>query len=244
MSADLSAIKAAMTAAGFSPSAGSGWTVSDTKQYLDYCNLHWPVTVETALVGLAYEGVLPDGFPGKEPAPTRTLQSIALTGTATAAVGATSQLTATGTYNIAPLTEDITATATWASSDTTKATVAAGLVTGVAVGSSNITASLDGVTSPADPFTVTAARALQSIAITGANAVAVGSTINLVATGTYNVAPLTADITTQVTWTSSDTTKATVGASTGVVTGVAAGPSNISCSLDGKTAPNHTVTVS
>lgn len=46
---------------------------------------------------------------------------------------------------------------TWKSSDTSKATVDnTGLVTGVAVGTTNITATVDGVTSPPLPLTVTA----------------------------------------------------------------------------------------
>lgn len=156
MSADLTAIKAAMTAAGFSPSSGSDWTVDDSNQYLDYCNLHWPITVETALVGLAYPGVLPDGFPGKIPTPPHVLQSIAVTGTATAVAGGTQQLTATGTYATAPTTADLTASATWVSSDTAVATVSAGLVTAVAAGTTSITAAQDSITSPGFPFTVTA----------------------------------------------------------------------------------------
>lgn len=243
MSADLSAIKTAMTAAGFSPSSGSDWLVSDSAQYVQYCAIKWPMTREQALMGLPYPGILPDGFPGKNPTPPRTLLSIAVTGTATCAVGATSQLTATGTYDVAPLTEDITATATWTSSTPATATVGQGLVGGVAAGSSNITASVGAVASTPLAFTVTAARALQSIAITGPATVVEGATINLVATGTYNVAPLTEVITTTVTWTSATPADATVGAATGVVTGVAAGASNISCSLGAVTAPNHAVTV-
>lgn len=47
---------------------------------------------------------------------------------------------------------------TWNSSDPTKATVSTtGLVTGVAVGTTNITATVDGVTSPPLALTVTAA---------------------------------------------------------------------------------------
>lgn len=46
---------------------------------------------------------------------------------------------------------------TWNSSDTSKATVSStGLVTGVAAGTTNITATVDGVTSPALTLTITA----------------------------------------------------------------------------------------
>lgn len=70
----------------------------------------------------------------------------------TAAGGAahTEQLTAVTNWG-----EDVSATATWVSSDPTKATVsAAGLVTGVAAGSTNITAAFDGVTSSNYAITV------------------------------------------------------------------------------------------
>jgi len=79
----------------------------------------------------------------------RTLQSIAVTpATASIGVGGTKQFTATGTYNLEPLTEDITTEVTWASSDVSVATIdAAGLATGVAEGTTNITATLDPIVS-------------------------------------------------------------------------------------------------
>ncbi|MDD4985334.1 MAG: Ig-like domain-containing protein [Dehalococcoidales bacterium] len=69
-------------------------------------------------------------------------------------VGATQQLTATGTYSD-DSTKDITTEANWTSSDTAVATVSAsGLVTAVAEGSAEITASLSGTSSPAVTLTV------------------------------------------------------------------------------------------
>lgn len=240
-------LKAAMEAKNLPVSDGDGWTGVDAHSYLaflyfGYNNLP-PVP---GCYGLEYTELLlasdPD-FPGAGEAPVRELQSIAITGTATAAVGGTSQLTATGTYNVAPLTEDITATVTWTSGTPANATVAAGLVTGVAAGTSEITASLGEVDSAPTTFTVTEVRALQSIAISGPTTVAQGETINLVATGTYNIAPTTVVITTEVLWASDTEASATVGTATGVVTGVAAGSANISCSLDGITAPDYAITV-
>ena len=59
--------------------------------------------------------------------------------------GATQQFTATGTYSDSS-TENITASVTWTSGTPATATIsAAGLATGVAVGSANITATLTGV---------------------------------------------------------------------------------------------------
>ena len=65
------------------------------------------------------------------------------------AVGSTQQFTATGTYSDGS-NANISSLVTWASSNTTVATISsAGLATGVAVGNTNITAAMSGVTSPA-----------------------------------------------------------------------------------------------
>jgi len=67
-------------------------------------------------------------------------------GTATVAVSATSQLTLTATYPRAGNYTVTPAQATWVSSDPTKATVSSGgLVTGVAAGTTTITATWRGV---------------------------------------------------------------------------------------------------
>lgn len=86
-----------------------------------------------------------------------TVPSVTITGTATAAVGSTSTLTAT----VVPAGS----TVTWTSSDTDVATVAAGVVTGVDAGTATITASItvDGITYAAQKeFTVTAAKSVKS----------------------------------------------------------------------------------
>lgn len=75
---------------------------------------------------------------------------------------------------------------------------------------------------------------LESIAVTPETAsIAVGSTQQFTATGTYSGGS-TADLTTQVTWTSSDTTVATINAS-GLATGVAVGEATITATLDSLT---------
>jgi uncharacterized protein YjdB len=80
---------------------------------------------------------------------TAALVSISLSpSSAELTIGSTTQFTATGTYSDGS-TQNITASATWTSSDSTIATVLAGLVTGVSDGLANITASLSGITSPA-----------------------------------------------------------------------------------------------
>jgi uncharacterized repeat protein (TIGR03803 family) len=96
-----------------------------------------------------------------------TLTSISITGPGSVIVGATAPFTATGTYSDSS-TANITAQVTWNSSNTGAATIGTntGVAKGVAPGSTNITASLSGLTSnllslsvPAPP-TVTAYKVL------------------------------------------------------------------------------------
>src|SRR5258707_7884372 len=114
-------------------------------------------------------------------------------------VGATQQFTATGTFSDST-TADISSTVTWTSGTPGTATISStGLATGVAAGTTQITASKSGVTSPAVTLKVIS---LASIAVTPNPAsVAVASTVQFTATGTYSDAS-TANITTQVTWAS------------------------------------------
>ena len=171
-----------------------------------------------------------------------TLVSIAVTPAAPSIVkGATQQFTATGTYSDNS-TQNLTTTATWTSATPATATIgnsapAIGLAMAVAPGTSAITASLTTggmtVTSPAVTLTVTPPT-LVSIAITpAAPTVIVGSTVMLIATGTYSDGS-SAVITTTVTWTSATTTVATISnavGSNGVATGVALGTSAVTASL-------------
>ena len=85
-----------------------------------------------------------------------TLNSIAITPTnPTVTVGQTTQLLATGTF-ADNSTQNVTAFVTWASSDTTKATVSStGLVTGVATGSPTVTATAQTTAAVTSTVTVT-----------------------------------------------------------------------------------------
>ena len=82
------------------------------------------------------------------------LKSLAITGPDALSSG-TIQLVATATYDDGS-TRVVTTEGTWASSDDTKATVGAstGTVTKVAAGTTDITFTLDGITSPAHEVTV------------------------------------------------------------------------------------------
>jgi hypothetical protein len=84
-----------------------------------------------------------------------TLTSIAVTPASPSIVKATTQqFTATGTYSDSS-TKNLTTSVTWASGTMAVATISSGgLATGVAAGTSSITASLSGATSPADVLTV------------------------------------------------------------------------------------------
>ena len=151
------------------------------------------------------------------PPPAPTLTSIAVTpGTASVAAGLTQPFKATGTYSDNS-TQDLTATATWTSSNTAVATISGGLAKGVVANATAITltAAMSGISGTAQ-LTVTAA-VLQSIAVTPANAtVPLGTLTQLTATGTYSDSS-TQDLTTTAAWTSSDTTIATI-ASSGLAT--------------------------
>ncbi|HEY1256961.1 MAG TPA: Ig-like domain-containing protein, partial [Terracidiphilus sp.] len=185
------------------------------------------------------------GCGGSSTAASPTLQSIAVTPAAPSiAKGLTQQFTAKGTYSDSS-TQDITTSVTWSSSDSSKATISAssGLATALAAGTTNITASLSGVTSPADALTVTApAPTLVWIAVTPTDAsVYEGHTIQFTAKGGYSDLSV-ADITSTVTWNSDTPATATI-ASGGVATAVAAGQTGITASLSGVTSAEDVLTV-
>jgi hypothetical protein len=175
-----------------------------------------------------------------------TLSSIAVTPAAPSiAKGTTQQLTATGTYSDGT-TKDITAMVTWTSGTAATATVsAAGLATGVAGGTSVITAAM-GTVMGSTTLTVTVAN-LVSIAITpGAQTIATGTKQQFTATGTFKDAAnvmTTQDLTAMVTWTSSMTNFATITAA-GLASAVAVGTTTITAtSGTGATAIMGTTTL-
>ena len=136
-------------------------------------------------------------------------------------------------------------TITFASSDPSVATIDAstGVATGVAPGTTTITASSEGVTSNAATLTVTAIPvASVEISPTTQSVVAGSATPAFTAVtkdGSGNV--LTGRT---VTFSSSDPSVATIDATSGVATGVAAGTTTITASSEGKTSPGATLTVS
>jgi Bacterial Ig-like domain (group 2) len=161
-------------------------------------------------------------------------------------VKGTQQFTAMATFSDNSQ-EDATLLSKWASSAPTVATISAtGSATANSAGSTNITASLYGVTSAPLNLVVSnpsTSPMISSIAISRgvvAN-LAVGSTQQFKATA-ISTDGSTADITAQATWASSDQSVATVS-STGVVTGIAPGQTDITAFYEGVTSAAINITV-
>jgi len=173
---------------------------------------------------------------------TLTLSSIAVTPNPAPVltVSYSQNFSATATYSNGS-TAAISTNIEWKSSEITVATIdSGGSANGLAVGTTNITATLDGITSP--PVTLSVIT-LSSIIVTPnpPNNLAVGSTEQFTAIG-YNWDGSKANITSQVTWSSDNTGTATIN-SIGLATGVAAGTSNITATLSGITSSPLSLTV-
>jgi trimeric autotransporter adhesin len=161
-----------------------------------------------------------------------TLDSIAVTpANDSVPVGTLTQLTATGTYSNGSML-DLTATATWMSSSTSVARIAAnGLVTALTVNATpvTITATSSGI-SGTTQLTVTNAT-LNMITISGAPTVTIAdkTSYKLTAFGSYNDGSKR-NITSLVTWSSSATNVATISAS-GLALGASSGSTTITATL-------------
>jgi len=174
------------------------------------------------------------GAPNSDP-PAKTLTAISITpATFSLIVDGTQQLTATATYSDGSKT-DIGASASWASSNKTVATVKLdGVVTALAAGTATISANLTGHNGSA-AVAVQSTRALVSISITpGSTALTVGGTQQLTATANYSDGS-TANINASGSWTSSNSTIAAVN-STGLVVAAAAGNVTITASFSNQSA--------
>jgi uncharacterized protein YjdB len=164
---------------------------------------------------------------------------VVLPASSSLAVNTSQQFTATGTYTDGS-SADLTVLVSWSSSATGKATVSpSGMVTGVAAGSTNISASLGGI-SGSTSLTVTA-PSLVSITVTPVGqTLGIGISQQYVATATYSDGS-TADLSLGVTWSSSLASVASVSSS-GLVTTVAAGQTTITASV-GALSDDSTLTV-
>ena len=128
---------------------------------------------------------------------------------------------------------------TWSSSNPAIATVNAGVVTGVAVGTATITATSEGKTGTAT-INVTAIPVATVVVSPTTKAMLVTQTFPLSVTVTDSAGNVVTDRV--VTWGSSNTAVATVSAS-GVVTAVATGTATITATSEGKSG-SSTITVS
>lgn len=165
--------------------------------------------------------------------PTVTSLSVS-TMSGTLNVGATVQLSATAGYSDGS-SQDVTSQATWTASNA-NATVASGLVKGVAAGSVTITASFSGQSGTATVTIGTSSGTVTGLTVTAPfTSFGAGTFLPLNAIATYSDNS-TQNVTTQVAWTSSDNTIATVS-TIGVVHGEGVAPSvTITGTLCGQTS--------
>ena len=173
----------------------------------------------------------------KTTAPVLSKIVIAPTSPVNLNMGSARNFIATGTYSDHSAA-DISSKVTWISSNMNVATISSGgLVSGVSTGNTNITATLDGITSLPVNLSVIPPPELSSIVInpTPPAYLIVGSTQQFTAAGTYSDSS-TANLISQVTWTSSDTSVAIIS-SGGLVTAMAPGSTNITASQSGVTSP-------
>ncbi len=157
--------------------------------------------------------------------------------TATVPAGVSQSFVAYGYFSDGS-SQDVSAQATWVSSDPTVATTAAALATGNKAGAVTITASLDQVVGTAS-LTV-AAAALQQVDIApDLPIIDIGADLQFAATGTFS------DGSTGVVsaaWASAQPTVATVDATSGMAKGIAAGISTITATV-GAVTDTTTLTV-
>jgi uncharacterized protein YjdB len=180
------------------------------------------------------------------------LQSITITPATGPVSPPTTTLTATGTYDDGSTGTISSSKLTWASSDTTKATVDAnGVLTGIAAGTTTITATngaggIQGTVS----FTVTNGT-LQSISVSCASSIVIASTAagsqtdQCTATGSYSGGQTGVNISNSVTWTIISTGSGLTISNTGLVTipaGTLAQSATINAALSPATPSSAVIT--
>jgi hypothetical protein len=159
------------------------------------------------------------------------------------AKGSSAQFSATGVFSDHS-TQNLTSQVTWSSSSATVATISSaagssGLAQAAGVGSTHISASLNGVTSPNATLTVTAAS-LVSIQVTPPSpSLANGLTQQFTATGVYSDNSMQ-DLTATVSWLSSNSSVASISntpGSAGLATATGVGSTSVSATLGGVSSP-------
>lgn len=171
-----------------------------------------------------------------------------LPATASLPVNTTLQFTATGTYTDGS-SRDLTTLVNWASSSTAAATVTgAGLATGVAAGSTTITAGLAGIHG-STTLTVTAPTISSIVVTPDGLTLGIGISQQYTATAIYSDGS-TADLVSGVTWSSSASAVASINPA-GLVTTAGAGTATITAQLGSFTdtavltvVPAHLISIS
>ncbi len=237
---------ATLTATGGTPEDVSDkvtWTSSDeTVATVDSSGLVSGLSIGTTTITVTYQGKTAYTDTDGVVITGVTMTSLQVSPQNSAvAKGLTKQYNATAIFSDGSH-QDVTSTAQWASSKPNIAEVsAAGLASTKEVGTTNITASLNGLTDSA-ALNVDAA-VLQQITLSPSNsAIPSGLNKKLTATGAYSDGSHT-DISNDVTWLSADITRVEVD-NTGLVTSKATGgPVTVTASFDGITG-TAAVTVS
>jgi hypothetical protein len=201
-------------------------------------------TVEVSVAGGVAQDAASNGNSASSTSYVATLQTINVDATlASIQVGNNQQYSASGVYSDSS-TASLDGLVTWSSTNAAAATVSgSGVATGVAAGSTNVTATL-GSKSGFKALTVNAAT-LVSISVTPVGATTgIGGTLQFSATGTYSNST-TQDVTESVTWTSGTPGTATISntaGTKGLATAVAAGTSTITAQ-QGAVSGTRTFTV-
>ncbi len=186
-----------------------GVSAGQIKISATYQNLMGSSTFPVGIISATATGIVVTGFPPS--------------------AGATSRFTATVAYSDGS-TRDVTSLATWTSSNSAVATVAAGLVTGIASGAVTISATYQWLIGST---TFGVGTTLISVVVSGTPP-AIGTDNQFSATARFSDGSIQ-DVTNRATWTSSNTDVATVSAE-GLVTAVAAGVVRISAAYQSVTA--------
>ena len=197
------------------------------------------LTAGTASISAAYQGrqassVVQVTQPG---GPVRAVSAVTLTGNTSIEVGQTTQLDAVAHFNDGT-TQTVTASASWSSANGAAASVVGGLVSGLAPGAAQITASYDG-RSASTTVQINAAS-VTSLDVTGATTLRTGESTQWQAIAHYGNGSSQV-VTGSAVWTSGTPSVATVSA--GLVTGGSAGSSQIAAAFGGRSG-SGTVTVS
>ena len=161
---------------------------------------------------------------------TKTLTSIAVTPTAVSiAAGVTQQFTATGTYSDGT-TANVSTSVMWSVASPSIATInSSGLATGVAGGSTTVSATLSSISSNAATLSVVA---ISSISVTPSPvSISLGGAEQFTATATYTNGSQ-GNVTSSASWTLSNGSIASI-VSPGLAVGVAVGSTGVTASLDG-----------